>query len=135
MIKEHKKVNGAVKKEPVSARAVGMEREKMACRYLKERGVRIKERNFRCRQGEIDLIGYDGEYLVFFEVKYRKAASKGSASEAVDSRKQKKICRVSDYYRMIHNCPSDTAIRYDVIAIDGEQVNWIRNAFYYCGMQ
>ena len=119
----------------MNRRRTGAAYEEQAARWLKEQGFEILERNFYCRQGEIDLIGYDGEYLVFFEVKYRKAASKGSASEAVDSRKQKKICRVSDYYRMIHNCPSDTAIRYDVIAIDGEQVNWIRNAFFYCGMQ
>ena len=80
------------------------------------------------------MIGYDGEYLVFFEVKYRRSASgRGSAAEAVGITKQKKICRVSDYYRLIHKCPSDMPIRYDVIAIDGDEIQWFRNAFAYYG--
>ena len=121
-----------VKKES-NTRAIGKAQEELACRYLEEKGIRIQARNFRCRQGEIDLIGYDGEYLVFFEVKYRKDASKGSAAEAVGIRKQRKICRVSDYYRMSHKCPSDTAVRFDVIAIDDDNIEWIQNAFDYCG--
>lgn len=72
---------------------------------------------------------------MFFEVKYRKGVSGGSAAEAVGFRKQQKICRVSDHYRMYHKCPSDTAIRFDVIAIDDKNIEWIRNAFDYCGMQ
>lgn len=121
-----------VKKES-NTRAIGKAQEELACRYLEEKGIRIQARNFRCRQGEIDLIGYDGEYLVFFEVKYRKDTSKGSAAEAVGIRKQRKICRVSDYYRMSHKCPSDTAVRFDVIAIDDDNIEWIQNAFDYCG--
>lgn len=118
----------------MNTRSVGNKKEEAACVYLTENGVRVKERNFRCRCGEIDIIGYDCGYLVFFEVKYRKSHSdKGSAAEAVDLRKQKKICRVSDYYRMIHKCPSDTPIRFDVIAIDGDKLQWIKNAFYYIG--
>ena len=85
------------------------------------------------RFGEIDIIGYDREYLIFFEVKYRQGDSMGSAVEAVEYRKQQKICRVSDYYRMIHHCPTDTPVRFDVIAIDGDSIRWIRNAFDYCG--
>lgn len=121
-------------KRKINTRVIGTKQEETACRYLEEHGIRIRERNFRCRQGEIDLIGYDGEYLVFFEVKYRKDDAKGNAAEAVGIRKQRKICRVSDYYRMIHKCPSDTAIRFDVIAIDDDDIEWIRNAFDYCGM-
>ena len=55
----------------------------------------------------------------------------GSAAEAVGFAKQKKICRVSDYYRMIHQCREDTPIRFDVVAIDAEKITWIKNAFYY----
>lgn len=116
----------------MNTRAVGTDKEETACQYLTQNGVRIKERNFRCRQGEIDAIGYEGEYLVFFEIKYRKGAAKGSAVEAVDYRKQKKICRVADYYRMMHECPDNLPIRFDVVAIDGNEITWIRNAFEYC---
>ncbi|MCM1088167.1 MAG: YraN family protein [Muribaculaceae bacterium] len=117
----------------MNTRKTGAEKEAAACQYLAERKVRIKERNFRCRQGEIDIIGYDRGYLVFFEVKYRSAdSSKGKAVEAVGTAKQQKICRVSDYYRMIHNIPSDTPVRYDVIAFEGGDIQWIQNAFDYC---
>lgn len=116
----------------MNTRAVGADKEESAGQYLSQNGIRIKERNFRCRQGEIDIIGYDGEYLVFFEVKYRKDASKGSAAEAVDYRKQKKICRVADYYRMMHGCPDNVPIRFDVVAMDGGGIKWIKNAFDYC---
>lgn len=117
----------------MNKRKIGAEQEERACQYLMKQGVRIMERNFRCRQGEIDIIGYEKEYLVFFEVKYRKDDSKGNASEAVGFRKQRKICRVSDYYRMIHGSPLDTQVRFDVIAIDGDRIEWIRNAFDYTG--
>lgn len=116
----------------MNTRKIGAEKEEIACGFLTGKGVTIRERNFRCRQGEIDIIGYDGEYLVFVEVKYRKDTAKGSALEAVDIRKQQRICKVSDYYRMIHHCSFDTPIRYDVIAIDGEEIQWIKNAFEYC---
>ena len=115
----------------MNTRKIGAQREEQVCAYLLSAGVNIRERNFRCRQGEVDIIGYDGEYLVFFEVKYRSSSRKGSAAEAVGFAKQKKICRVSDYYLMIHQCREDTPIRFDVVAIDAEKITWIKNAFYY----
>ena len=47
-------------------REKGAQKEELVCAYLISEGVRITERNFRCRQGEIDIIGYEGDYLVFF---------------------------------------------------------------------
>jgi putative endonuclease len=38
---------------------------------------------------------------------------------------------VADYYRVIHHCPEDTPIRFDVVAVDGEEMNWIKDAFSY----
>lgn len=117
----------------MNTRKVGAEKEEAVCQYLQDMGVQIETRNFRCRQGEIDIIGYDGDYLVFFEVKYRSASSsKGKAIEAVGYAKQQKICRVSDYYRMLQNLPLDTQVRYDVVAVDGNHIEWIQNAFAYC---
>lgn len=116
----------------MNTRAIGADKETTACDYLIQNGIKIKERNFRCRQGEIDIIGYDGQYLVFFEIKYRKTTSKGSAAESVNNKKQHKICRVSDYYRMIHHCPDNTPIRFDVVAIDDNEIMWYKDAFYYC---
>ena len=81
----------------INKRQTGTEYENFAVKYLEERGVRILERNFRNRFGEIDIIGYDGEYLVFFEVKYRRDLRKGSPIEAVSPKKCHTICRVADF--------------------------------------
>lgn len=118
-------------KKQMNKRQTGAQKEQQVCAYLISKGVRMKAQNFRCRQGEIDLIGYDGDYLVFFEVKYRSRSSKGSAAEAVGYTKQKKICRVSDYYRMIHHCTEDTPIRFDVVAVEEGRIEWIKDAFDY----
>lgn len=117
----------------MNQRQKGAQKEQQVCAYLSSKGVKVTERNFRSKHGEIDVIGYDGEYLVFFEVKYRRSASKGSAAEAVGSAKQRRICRTADYYRVIHHCPEDMPLRFDVVAIDGDKLTWIKNAFYYIG--
>ncbi len=113
----------------MNKRRVGTDKEALAAGYLESRGVVILEYNFRSRRGEIDLIGRDQEYLVFFEVKYRRSTNQGYPEEAVFYAKQKKICRAADYYRYIRHIPMQTAIRYDVIAIEGEQIRWVKNAF------
>lgn len=112
-------------------RRLGADKEAVAASYLESRGVTILERNFRCRQGEIDLIARQGEYLVFAEVKYRGTKEKGNALEAVGPVKQAKICRVADYYRAVHGYGDDTSVRYDVIGIQGEEILWIPNAFLH----
>lgn len=108
---------------------MGADREKQAAEYLERQGMRIVEKNFRTRQGEIDLIGYHRGYLVFVEVKYRSGDAKGHAAEAVDLRKQRKICRVADYYRYSRRLGDGIGVRYDVVAIQGEEISWIQNAF------
>lgn len=114
---------------PMNRRKVGTDGESLAAAFLEKQGVSILERNYRSRNGEIDLIGRDGEYLVFFEVKYRRNADMGYPEEAVGSAKQRQICRVADYYRLVKRLPLQTAVRYDVIAIEGEQIRWVKNAF------
>lgn len=113
----------------MNKRQVGFDKEQLAAEYLTAGGMRIVARNFRGRQGEIDIIGYHGKYLVFVEVKYRNSEVMGNALEAVDLRKQRQVCKVADYYRYLHKMGEDTMVRYDVVAIQGEQVQWIQNAF------
>ena len=60
-------------------RMEGSRYEKLAARYLEQKGMDILELNYRCRTGEIDIIARDGEYLVFVEVKYRKTKRAGYA--------------------------------------------------------
>lgn len=113
----------------MNKRETGADREALAAEYLTARGMHIKIRNFRCRQGEIDIIGYHNGYLVFVEVKYRRTKEYGSAAEAVGFRKQYKICRAADYYRYLHRQGDDWPVRYDVVAVQGTEISWIQNAF------
>lgn len=113
----------------LNKRKVGSNKERLAADYLEMQGMLIVERNFRNRQGEIDIIARHGEYLVFVEVKYRSSQYRGYALEAVDYRKQRQICKVADYYRFLHKLGTGTMIRYDVVAIQGEEIVWIPNAF------
>lgn len=110
-------------------RETGSQKEELAAEFLTRRGVKILKQNFRCRQGEIDLIGRDGCYLVFFEVKYRKNERKGAPAEAVGYRKQQKIRYTAQYYLCRFRYPEDTPCRFDVVGILGEKITWIRDAF------
>ena len=115
--------------EKLNKRKIGSMQEKRAEKFLEKNGILIVERNFRCRSGEIDLIGYDKEYLIFIEVKYRHGTVSGSPAEAVGSSKQRIICRVADYYRYCKKIVDTQPVRYDVVAMTDEEIVWYRNAF------
>lgn len=125
MIQTHKSKN---------QRLVGAEYEQMAGEYLKKQGYQILQYNYRCRQGEIDIIARDGAYLVFCEVKYRTDRKKGMPSEAVHIRKQQVISRCALYYMTV-NCIWGCPCRFDVVGILGEtgEIRLYRNAFDYKG--
>lgn len=110
-------------------RSLGSKKEQIAAEYLGMQGYQILETNFRCRQGEIDLIGRDGEYLVFVEVKYRTDGRAGEPEEAVNRAKQRTIMQVAKYYLYRHRLPETIACRFDVVAIKGEEIRLIKNAF------
>lgn len=113
----------------MNKRRTGTAAELRAAAYLSEKGVRIVAKNFRNRHGEIDLIGYHEGYLVFFEVKYRSSKGMGIPEESVGYYKQKQICEVAAYYRYIHKVPLSMPVRYDVVAIEGQEIRWHKNAF------
>jgi putative endonuclease len=115
--------------EKQNNRQVGSEYETLAAEYLCARGYELSERNFRCRQGEIDIIARDGDYICFVEVKYRASGKAGRAVDAVDYRKQQKIIRVARYYLAKHGLGEWTPCRFDVVAIDGADITLYRNAF------
>jgi len=118
----------------MNKRSVGNRGEDRAYDFLLQNGIDILERNYRFHKtGEIDLIGRDGEYLVFFEVKYREGANKGRASEAVTFAKQRQISKVAVSYLYVKKFPMETPVRFDVIAIDGDEIKWHKNAFEYVG--
>lgn len=112
-----------------NCREIGAEYENRAVVFLKEKGYQIIKQNFRSRQGEIDIIAKDGEYLVFVEVKYRKNAYQGAALEAVTMQKQRRILQAAKYYLYITSKSMHVPCRFDVIAFEGERVTHIENAF------
>ena len=110
-------------------RLVGIQYEQTAAKYLTMQGYQILEKNFSCRQGEIDLIAKDGEWLVFVEVKYRKTAAFGTPAEAVDKRKQQRIYRAASQYLYQSGYGQGQICRFDVVVILGEEISLIRHAF------
>ena len=115
----------------MNKRQVGSKWEDEAARFLTQCGLVVKDLNFRSRFGEIDIVATDDDYYVFVEVKYRKTASFGNPEEAVTLSKARTISKTADYYRLCKKIPEDTKIRFDVVAIEGENFKWYKNAFYY----
>ena len=113
--------------------AIGDAAETLAARYLQQQGLAIRERNYRTRLGELDLICEDGETLVFVEVRYRRRNHYGSGLDSVDRRKQDKLVKSALYYLQCHPRLASRPARFDVIAVapgpDGPHIDWIRNAF------
>lgn len=81
---------------------VGRRGESIAARYLEQRGYLIRERNFRCAQGEIDLIAVKDGYLVFVEVKTRTERSAYHPAEAVTEAKQRQVRMLGEIYCAEH---------------------------------
>ena len=105
--------------------------EDTACDYLLARGLILLERNFRSRQGEIDLILLDADTLVFVEVRYRRQPGFGSAAESVDPHKQIRLSACASYYLQTQPDSAPAGCRFDVVAIDGPErtIEWIKDAF------
>lgn len=95
---------------------IGKEGEDEASLYLQKQGYKIIQRNFRCKQGEIDIIAKDKKEYVFIEVKTRQNFHYGAPSEAVDEQKQNHIWKVAEYYIYIHKL-ENAYIRFDVLEI------------------
>jgi putative endonuclease len=94
--------------------ALGQQGEKHAAAYLQAKGYSIVGKNWRCTQGEFDLIARDGETLVFVEVKTRRAGLE-AAFESINPRKRKILERMAYLYLNEHKLDADWRI--DVVAV------------------
>ena len=109
-----------------SRQLIGQAGEDAALAYLQQQGLVPVERNFRCKGGEIDLILHDGAMLVFVEVRRRADARHGGAAASVTPAKQARLLRAAQFYLQRYRAPP--ACRFDVIAIDGGAMTWLKNA-------
>jgi len=116
--------------------AIGQNAEDLALQFLQSKGMRLIDRNYRCKMGEIDLVMRCDSELVFVEVRYRKHASFGSGAESVDYRKQQKILKSAEYFLQKHSKYATLPCRIDVVSITAAQkssdpqsgIDWIPNA-------
>jgi len=115
------------------ARALGTSGEEAAAAYLRKKKYRVISRGFRFHRGEIDIIAYDGDILVFVEVKTRRSAAFGPPEESVTPLKQRQIRKLAEVYLMLNNL-GDTACRFDILSLisddrQGYRIHHIRDAF------
>jgi putative endonuclease len=87
----------------VNRRAVGALGEKVAAGFLKKRGYRIIETNYRCRDGEIDIIARQGETLVFVEVRTKSSRDFGSPEESITAAKKARLRTLAARYAQEHD--------------------------------
>jgi putative endonuclease len=108
----------------------GAEAEQQALNYLHRQGLKLVERNYRCKAGELDLIMQDREdTTVFVEVRYRQSNDFGTALESITPAKQRKLLAAARHY--LQNRGDDLPCRFDVVALNGSgntRMEWIKNA-------
>ncbi len=121
-------------RQQASPRLAGTQWEKTAESFLCSHGLKLLQRNFCSRFGEIDLIMEDHGTLVFVEVKYRKNSSHGSGADAVTFHKQCRISRTAAWYLVKNPQRAEQVCRFDVLSIHSQKmdqgIDWIKAAFY-----
>lgn len=114
------------------SRDLGQRGEAVAAQYYRQRGYLLLGHNYRTRMGELDLIVYKDDLIVFAEVKTRAGRMLAAPAEAVDWHKQQRLRRAAELY--LQNSPfADAMMRFDVVEVtpadQGWQVHCIMDAF------
>lgn len=117
----------------IATRQFGIDGESLATEFLRKKGYRILERNYRTRRGEMDIIAKEGGALVFVEVKAHRGDQFGGPQGAVGWRKQQQLIRVASHYMARHRIQNRDC-RFDLVLISEDslrkrQTELIRNAF------
>ncbi len=111
----------------------GAQGEDAALAYLQRCGLKLLERNYRCKAGEIDLVMLDREVLALIEVRYRSATEFGGAAASVTPEKQRRLMHAAGFLILTRADLRRYRIRFDVLAIDRSlaqsNIEWIRDAF------
>jgi putative endonuclease len=111
----------------------GKDAEKQAETFLYKQKLKLLNRNFSCRFGEIDLIMTDGDTIAFIEVRYRNTKKYGGAAASVTPLKQAKIIKTAQLYLSLHPKLANKNCRFDVIAFEYDAAPsnplWYKDAF------
>ena len=109
-------------------REIGISGEDLAAEWYRARGYEVLDRNWRCRQGELDLVVRAGRRVVFCEVKARSGVGYGTPAEAVTHEKRQRIRHLAA--RWLESAPTRPAeIRFDVAAVLGGEIEVFEGAF------
>jgi putative endonuclease len=114
-------------------RAAGAIFEQRACAELQRAGLKLLDRNYTTRYGEIDLVMLDRDTVVFVEVRHRLTSSHGNAAATVTASKQTKLIQTAELWLAAHSRHANHACRFDVVSYDGPAdsaaMAWWRGAF------
>jgi len=106
----------------------GAQAEDAALGFLLSQGLRLQQRNYHCRLGEIDLILLDGATLVFVEVRMRRSQAFGGAAESITPRKRGRLLAAARHYLATQR--STPACRFDAVLMQQNgALEWIKDAF------
>jgi putative endonuclease len=109
----------------------GRQAEQWAAGFLVRSGLRILQRNYQCRRGEVDLIARDGDTLVFVEVRWRTGNGHGGAGESIDRHKQRRLVAAARFYLMRY-ADAPPPCRFDAILLDGRamEIRWLKDILW-----
>ncbi|CAH1386707.1 YraN family protein [Candidatus Nitrotoga sp. M5] len=108
----------------------GVQAEQLAAQFLQRHGLKLLQKNYSCRYGEIDLILQDGDMLVFAEVRLRSRGDFGGAAASINASKQARLIRTAQHY--LATLSRTPPCRFDALlldALDSTRLEWIKHAF------
>ncbi len=105
--------------------------ENLAVEAIQQRGWEILARNWRCPLGELDIVARDGNVLIIIEVKTRRGRKAGTPEQAVDVRKQQKLCQLAQCY--VENVGWENDVRLDVVGIELSPQGQLLRLTYWLG--
>lgn len=117
----------ALKYDSLHNKKLGAKGEKRARKYLKRKGWKILEKNYKNPFGEVDIIAKKGGVLAFVEVKTRLTDEFGAPSEAVSVQRQTRYIQAAKFY--FYGREIDCTVRFDIIEVFDGRINHIENAF------
>jgi putative endonuclease len=111
---------------PHTTKQIGAAGEECAARHLVVHGLKVLVRNFRVKGGEIDIVCREGATVVFVEVRKRARSGFGGAAYSITPTKQKRLILAARHWLARHG---DSACRFDCVLLDGDKLEWVKNAF------